>query len=401
VTFRCLRVALALATLASSPVLAQSTWPGARWPEADAAAVSLDGTVLAAFDAEIAAGKYGLVDGLLVIRRGLLVMDRTYRHNYDSIYGPSARVPGPLNPHDPSGQYNYYNPWWHPYYRRGELHSLQSVTKTVTSVIIGTAAARGEFPSLDTPVLAFFDSTRVAHLDDRKRRMTIRHLLTMTAGLDWNEDLPYSDPRNSCVIMEASFDWVSYVINLPMAQEPGSGFRYNSGASQLLSHIFRVATGRDIEEYAAQSLFAPLGIDAWFWKRTPTGLPDTEGGLYLRRQDLARIAYLFSRGGAWNGRTVVTPEWVRESVTPRVAVSPTLRYGYKWWLVPYGAGDQRLVWAGSGFGGQHPLIFPDYDLVVVVTGWNIRPGGPGLSWRVIIDRLLAAVPEHRREPRQP
>jgi CubicO group peptidase (beta-lactamase class C family) len=361
----------------------------------------MDGAALAAFDAEIAAGRYGLVSGLLVIRRGQVVLDRSYRHNYDSIYGPSARVPSALNSLDPSGQYNYYNPWWHPTYRRGELHSLQSVTKTITSVIIGTAVARGEFPPLDTPVLAFFDTTRVAHLDDRKRRLTIRHLLTMTAGLDWNEDLPYTDPRNSCVIMEASFDWVRYVINLPMAQEPGTGFAYNSGATQLLSHIFRVATGRDIEEYAAQSLFAPLGIRAWFWKRTPTGLPDTEGGLYLSRQDLARIAYLFLRGGAWNDQTIVTPEWIRESVSPRVAVGAALKYGYKWWLVPYGASDPRLVWAGSGFGGQFPLVFPDHDVVVVATGWNIEPGGQALSWRVLIDRILAAMPEYRREPRRP
>lgn len=398
---RTLRGVLLLLALAAQPVLAQTAWPAAQWPTADPVAVSMDGAALSAFDAAIAAGRYGLVDGLLVIRHGKVVLDRAYRHNYDSINGPSARVPGALNGLDPSGQYNYFNPWWHPTYRRGELHSLQSVTKTVTSVIIGTAVARGEFPSLDTPVLAFFDSSRVANVDDRKRRMTIRHLLTMTAGLDWNEDLPYEDPNNSCIIMEASFDWVDYVINRPMAQEPGARFRYNSGASQLLSHIFRVATGRDIEEYAAQSLFAPLGINAWFWKRTPTGLPDTEGGLYLSRQDLARVAYLFAREGRWNDRIIVTPEWVRESVAPSITVAQGLKYGYKWWLVPYGPADPRVAWSGSGFGGQFPLIFPDYDVVVVVTGWNIRAGGPGLSWRVIIDRILAAVPEHRQEPRRP
>ncbi len=380
---------------------AQATWPGRAWPVTDPAAVGMDGAALTAFDAEIAGGKYGQVDGLLVIRHGKVVLDRSYRHNYDSIYGPEARVRSALNPHDPGGPYNYFNPWWHPYYRRGELHSLQSVTKTVTSVLIGVAMARGEFPALDTPVLSFFEPGTVANVDDRKRRLTIRHLLTMTAGIDWNEDVPYQDPANSCVIMEASFDWVGYVINLPMAQEPGTSFRYNSGASQLLSHIFRMATGSDIEEYAARYLFSPIGIETFFWKRTPTGLPDTEGGLYLRQQDLARIAYLFARGGVWNGKVIVTPEWIRASVAPTASVSETVKYGYKWWLLPYGPGDSRLAWSGSGFGGQFPVVFPDYDLVVVVTGWNIRPGGPFLSRRTIIDRVLAAVRERHPDGRRP
>ena len=99
-------------------------------------------------------------------------------------------------------------------------------------------------------------------------------------------------------------------------------FNYNSGASQLLAHIFRAATGRDIEEYAAAHLFAPLGIRQWFWKRTPTGLADTEGGLDPRSRDLARIAYLFLRGFSWTGRTIVTPGWVRDRWRPP---SPCLR----------------------------------------------------------------------------
>ncbi len=92
---------------------------------------------------------------------------------------------------------NYFNPSWHPNYRRGDLHTLQVVSKTVTSATIGVAGTRHEFPSLDTPVLKFFDESKVANVDERKGRMTIRHLLTMTAGLEWHENVPYNDPRNS------------------------------------------------------------------------------------------------------------------------------------------------------------------------------------------------------------
>jgi CubicO group peptidase (beta-lactamase class C family) len=369
------------------------------WVSSTPTAEGLDPQRLAAFDAEIAAGKYGYVDSLLVIRHGKIVFEKSYQHDYDRIYAKEAAEPGPLNANDPSGPYNYLNPWWHPYYRRGDLHTLQSVTKTITSVVIGVAAARNEFPPLDTPVLKFFDAAKIAHLDERKRRMTLRHLLTMTAGFDWDEDVPYADPRNDCTKMEAGFDWVRYAIDKPMAHEPGTTFKYNSGATQLLSHIFRVATNRDIEEYAERHLFAPLGIDAFFWKRTPTGLVDTEGGLYLRPRDVAKIMLLFARNGAWEGRRIVTPEWVKQSLTPSIAVGGGVQYGFKWWLYPYGPRDARITWGGSGFGGQRPLYFPDYDLLVVYTGWNVLPNRPGMPLRVAIDRLLESVVAHRPSKR--
>ena len=231
------------------------------------------------------------------------MIDKRYTHDYDRIFGDSSRARNALVIHDPTGSYNYFNPWWHPYYRRGDLHSLQSVTKTITSVVIGAAVQRGEFPSIDTPVLTFFDTTQVKAIDANKRRLTIRHLLTMTGGFDWNENLPYIDPNNTAIQLEGSYDWVRFTIDRPMEEQPpGTRFNYNSGETVLLAHIFRQATGIDIEEYAARHLFAPLGITRWFWKRTPAGVVDTEGGLYLEAADLARIWYLFVRGGSWNGQ---------------------------------------------------------------------------------------------------
>ena len=369
---------------------ARQDWPTRAWPSAEPGEVGLDPRPLNALDADIAAGKYGNVDSMLVIRHGRLAFDRSYKHDYDRIYGEEARTPGPLNAHDPSGPYNYFNPWWHPFYHRGDLHTMQSVSKTVTSIAIGIATAHNEFPPLETPVLKFFDVSKVANLDDRKRRMTIRHLLTMTAGFDWNEDLPYADPNNGSSLMEATFDWVQFAIDRPMATEPGTVFRYNSGATQILSHIFRQATGHDIEEYADRHLFAPLGIDRYYWKRTPTGLIDTEGGLYLRSHDLAKIAYLFLKDGVWSGTAIVQPEWVKSSLAPAIDVGDGVKYGFKWWLYPYGKSG-RLAFGGSGFGGQRPIVVPELDLVMVFTGWNILPGRPSLSPRTAIDRILQAV----------
>ncbi|HKP28208.1 MAG TPA: serine hydrolase [Gemmatimonadales bacterium] len=373
--------------LIGTPLMAQA------WPTATPASVGINGAVLDSIDREIKAGTYNSIDRFVVIRNGKLVFDRHYAWNYDSIYGDSSKTRNPLNAHDPTGSYNYFNPWWHPTYRRGDLHSLQSVTKTVTSVIIGVARTRGDFPSIDTPVLRFFDTTQVKNIDDRKRRMTVRHLLTMSGGIDWNESLPYIDPGNTAVAMEASFDWVDYTINRPMAVEPGSRWLYSSGETELLAHIFRKATGMDIEEYGAKYLFAPLGIERWYWKRIPTGLVDTEGGLYLEAKDLARIWNLWLQNGKVGGKQLISPEWIAESVKPALRVGPNPgapSYGFKWWLYQNPTDTTRFMWGGSGFGGQLPVAIPEKDMVVVFNGWNILPGRGGIPLARTMERILRA-----------
>jgi CubicO group peptidase (beta-lactamase class C family) len=191
--------------------------------------------------------------------------------------------------------------------------------------------------------------------------------------------------------MEASFDWVKFTIDRPMAKEPGAAFQYSSGVTQLLSHIFRTTTHQDIEEYARANLFEPLGISRFFWKRSPTGLVDAEGGLYLEPHDLAKLAYLYLKNGTWNGRAVVPSEWVAASIAPSATVSDSgVKYGFKWWLYPYGR-NGRYAFAGSGFGGQRPIVIPEYDLVIVFTGWNVLPDVPSLTPRVAIDRVIAAI----------
>ena len=384
--------------IALTAVRGQGTWPTKQWPTATPGTVGVAAAVLDSIDAEIRAGRYGYLDRIVIIRHGRLIYDRSYRQDYDRAYADSVRVRGPLNAHEFTGPYNYYNAWWHPFYRRGDLHTLQSVTKTVTSLVIGAAVTRRDFPSLDTPVLSFFDTSAVANVDARKRRMTVRHLITMTAGLDWNESLPYTDPKNTATGLEESSDWTKYTIDRPMAAEPGTVFNYNSGATAVLAHVFYRATGVDIEEYAARHLFAPLGIDRWFWKRTPSGLIDTEGGLYLEAKDLAKLWYLVAKGGTWNGQMILSTDWVNASMTPAIRTSPApdaARYGFAWWLYPISGDTTQFYKAGSGFGGQFPVIMPNEDMIVVFNAWNILPGRPRLPLRPILTRLRAAVTDTR------
>lgn len=384
--------AIAVTFALAGAAYAGDEWPTSGWKNVAPAEVGLDAVTIGALDKEIASGKFGAVDSMLVIRRGKIAYERHYAPRDPSAGEKPSPEKQALVIHNPSGPYNYLNPWWHPFFRGGELHTMQSVTKTIASATIGAAIARGEFPDVDTPILRFFDGWNVANADARKRAITIRHLLTMTAGLEWREDNTFSDPANSAHAMESTCDWERYAIDRPMQHDPGKVFHYSSGSSQLLAHIFERSTGSDLEQYAARHLFAPLGIREFQWKRTPNGTVNVEGGLYLRPRDLAKVGYLFLKDGVWEGKAVVRPEWVRQSVTPVATVSEEtqVKYGYQWWLLPYGEGN-GLAWMAAGWGGQLLIVVPEAELIVVFTGWNIDPEKPALRASAGLARVLASI----------
>jgi len=364
-----------------------TTWPTHGWAKAAPASVGLDENILAALDSDLASGKYPLVDSFAVFRCGTEVFEKTHSHDYGTIYAKEAKTRGPLNARL-TGPYNYFDPAWHPYYHGTDLHTMQSVSKTTSSVIVGIAITRGDFKAgLDTPLLNYFDTAKVKNVDARKRRITLRHVLTMSTGLDWNEEVAYDDPKNDADLMEATDDWVQYVIDRPMAQEPGKVFNYSSGVSELLAYIFQKETGQDIEKYGEKYLFAPLGMDH-YWKRSPMGVVDTEGGLFLRTTDLAKIGYLYLHDGMWDGQQIVSREWVKQSVAPFIDAEEGFKYGYKWWLLPR-TDRQGYVWMARGFGGQRLMVFPEEDLIAVFTGWDIL-NDPSRD-RELVNRILPAV----------
>jgi hypothetical protein len=371
---------LAAALLAAGPPASNAAAPSA---------VGIDPAPIASLDRDIRADKLKLVDSLLIMRCGDVVFDKKYAHDYARIYSKEAHTKGPLNARL-TGPYNYFDPRWHPYYHGTDEHSMQSVSKTVTSILIGIAIMRGDFKApLSTPVLHYFEGIKVDHLDERKRRMTLENLLSMTSGLDWNENVAYDDPNNPSDLMEATDDWVQFVIDRPMVAEPGSVFAYSSGVAELFAYIFKKETGSDIEEYARRYLFGPLGIVRYHWKRTPLGLVDTEGGLFLRTEDLAKLGVLFLDGGNWHGQRIVSAQWIKESVTPRIDAGEGFQYGYYWWLLPYGQ-PARMAWVARGFGGQRLIIFPDEQLIVTSTAWHIVGDDTSIEFDVV-KRLLPGV----------
>ncbi len=369
---------LALAAAVSSSSV---SWPTKGWPESTPAPEGLDAAPLEAFDRELAAGQNGYVDSMLVIRHGKVVYERTYDHaaDYARLFAGKGAP----------GIYNYYDPGWHPYYKGTKLHTMQSVSKSVTSALVGIAIGRGEIPGADAKAMPYFAAFRIAP-DRRRDRMTIADILTMRTGIRWDEEsTEYTDPRNNCAVMEGKDDWVRYVLEQPMEEEPGRKFVYDSGATELLSYLLFKTTGKQADDYAKEHLFGPLGIE-FHWKRTPKGLADTEGGLYLTPRDFAKIGYLYLHDGVWDGRRILPEGWVRDSTREWTKSNePPYGYGYQWWTIP-AEGPRPAAFLAWGYGGQLLIVVPKLDLIAVFTGWNIY-GHPELDPRDALGRIVLSV----------
>jgi CubicO group peptidase (beta-lactamase class C family) len=170
-----------------------------------------------------------------------------------------------------------------------------------------------------------------------------------------------------------------------MDADPGAKWTYNSGGSHLMAGIVKAATKRSLDELAIERLFQPLGIRDFHWKKTPTGEPDAEGGLYLTAHDLAKIGFLYLRDGIWEGRRVLPAGWVANATTRHAkGVGPGWDYGLQWWLTSRGGAD---VWAGRGYGGQLLIVIPSREIVAVVNAWNVF----GDKVRNVFDPLVDAL----------
>jgi CubicO group peptidase (beta-lactamase class C family) len=342
-----------------SPAVAQT------WQRTSFEAAGLDASPLLALDSAVRAGEFDNVDRLVVVRDGMLLFSERYARNYDSISSGFD-----MRPH----QFNYQHPDWHPFYMGGNLHSLQSVTKSVTSALIGIAIGRGEIEGVDVSLLELLGDYDTSATDERLADATLEDLLTMRLGIEWHEQDRPIGPENTTLQLEFSNDWVEFTLSQPMDAEPGSRFVYNSGASHLMSAILRTATRRTVDLYAEEHLFGPLGIRSYHWKREPAGLPDTEGGLYLEAEDLARFGQLYLDDGVWQGVRLLPEGWVAASVSRHVEdVAPedpnrNAGYGYQWWRVDR---DGVEVWAGLGYGGQFLFVLPAQRLVGVANSWNV------------------------------
>jgi CubicO group peptidase (beta-lactamase class C family) len=275
------------------------------------------------------------------------------------------------------------------------LHDVRSVTKSVTSLCLGIALDHGWVKSLEAPVISFFPEwtdLRTAEKDG----ITLRHLLTMSAGLDWNENVPYTDPMNSEIRMDRAPDPYRFAFEQPAMVSPGEVYNYSGGDTNLISAVLRQATGRSIEQLAKDELFDPLGITAVHWYHFSNGDPIAASGLRLRPRDMAKLGQLMLNHGQWGGRQVVSAAYVDAAITPQINGQGLFFYGYQFWLGRSFVNGREIDWAAAvGLGGQRIFIVPALDLVTVVTAGLYNDNLQGSVPLVVLNRyVLPAALKH-------
>lgn len=255
-------------------------------------------------------------------------------------------------------------------------HYLYSVTKSFTSCLIGLAIDNGYIDNTSQTLLSFFPDYTVANVDERKEHITLRNLLTMRSGLPWDEtSAPFTSPENDVYQVNYNLSGgVQYVLDRPMEYEPDEMFHYNTGASHLLSGIVQETTGMSTLDFAAANLFAPLGIDTFYWNRDTQDVYFGGYDLQLRPLDMAKFGYLFLNNGTWDGEQILSSNWVNESTSTVSTLSDTRGYAYQWWTMP-----DLGVYFAAGLYGQYIIVSPEHDLVVVFTsGYGINDNDENL-----------------------
>jgi CubicO group peptidase (beta-lactamase class C family) len=347
---------------AGAPAVAEELAP------AGPGAVGLDAQRLTQMEQAIAAGDFKQVTSILVARHGRLAYER-----YFDSEGLDA------------------------------LRNTRSATKTVTGTLIGIAIDRRLLSGVDARVLDFFpDKQPLLNPDPRKAQITVEDFLTMSSLLECDDENSFS--RGNEERMYLVEDWVRFTLDLPIRGFPdwlakpaaspyGRSWSYCTAGATTLGPLLERATRQSVPDFARDNLFTPLGITQVRWQFQPLGAAMTGGGLNLRSRDLLKLGQLYLNGGTWNGRRVLSADWVRRSIAPHANAREDTDYGYLWWLPTFHAnGREFRCFAMYGTGGNKVYAFPAEQLLVVVTTVNFRvPGAGALTDRLLTEHILPAL----------
>ncbi len=276
-------------------------------------------------------------------------------------------------------------------FHRNRKHVLRSATKSVTSILFGIARDQGEKIVVEEKLFNYLPEYKRLASNNDKNQITLKHLLTMKAGLEWNE---FHAPSDIQLMLESN-DSVKYVLERKLVDPPGETFFYSSGVSTVLGKVFENTTGSDVYQFGDKHLFSPLGITDYYWRKLPDGSASTGWGLHLRPRDFAKLGYLFLKDGAWKGAQIVSKEWVEESIYPHASgdlVSGT-GYGYQWWSGSTRIGDHTIdCFYAAGHGGQVVFVVPSLDLITVVTSQSgNNNAGDFRAYSIMENYILPAV----------
>lgn len=345
------------------------------WDMISPADAGLDTGVVDRLDKGVGDGSLPNLHAVAVVRRGKLVFDRYYEGLDEFWAMPLGKVKfGPTVKHD-----------------------MRSATKSMVGLLYGIALHEGKVPSLDAVLIDQFPEYADLATDPMRRRMKVSHILSMTAGFEWPEDIPYTDAQNPELAMYLATDQFRYVLEHPMVTEPGSAWNYNGGTTAIAGRLIGQGTRMPIFHYARQRLFDPLGITEVQWVGGTNGEVSSPSGLRMPARELAKIGKMVLNKGVWEGRQVVPASWIEQCLTPhakvpgeRMGPGTQIEYGYQWWIVNHKS--KHPIFAARGNGGQALMIIPSLDLIVVVMAGNYNSKSKiDVPNAVINDYILPAL----------
>ena len=267
-------------------------------------------------------------------------------------------------------------------------HDLRSVTKSITSILMGIAVDKGFIENVNDPISKYLKSlVPTKNLDKRKQEITIKHLLTMSTGLDCNDWDKKSKGQEDKIYKKS--DWLQYFLNLPMVNEPGEISNYCTMGQILATEIISRISGMTIDKFAEKYLFDPLNITNVSWGHTSNKkvIPSSKR-LYLTSRDMAKIGQLILNEGKWNEKQIVSKEWIEESIKPITKITG-IGYGYLWWSIPFRLNEKTVISkTATGNGGQYIMIIPSMNMVAVFTGGAYNSQEDKLPFAIMKDIFL-------------
>jgi CubicO group peptidase (beta-lactamase class C family) len=273
-------------------------------------------------------------------------------------------------------------------FHRDKTHQLRSATKSVVSALVGIALDRKLIASKDEKVVSFFPEYDIKNLSPEKQAITVEHLLACMSGLACEDGNPESPGEE--LKMNVSPDWVHFILDLPTLEPPGRNGRYCTGGVILLGRIVEKASGQRLPVFAAENLFNKLGITNFQWNFAPDSSSfDDACQLHMRPRDMAKLGVLYANEGRWQGRQLISSEWIKASLARHSVVRDT-DYGYLWWRQWLNVNGTRMDGVtAKGNGGQRIYLWPSLDMIVIITGGSYNE--PSDSDEIQVRYILPAA----------